>query len=227
MPLLRLCRPYYAVPMSLAYLLTVYYAAGGELGGRWGAAVLSAIALGLVIAAGYVLNDLCDMGADRTNAPHRPLPAGQATPLAAFAMAAGLLAAGLILGAAGRTAFLAALTAVALALVLYDLMSKRLGLAKDFVVAALMTSIYPLAVAQAGGAAGPRAASLIVFPIWLFPTAFGYELLKDLRDLTGDAAAVGRARPIQRRPGLWRRVAAAAILLPAPLLILPRWLGCR
>jgi len=225
--LLRLVRPYYVLPMALTYLLTVYYAAGGELAGRWPAAGLSTLALALVIAGAYALNDVCDVAADRLNAPRRPIPAGKVRRQTAAVCAAALLAAGVGLGATGGATFLAALSAVAGGLVLYDLFSKRLGLAKPLAVAALMTSIYPLALAFAGGAVGPRAATLAVFPAWLFPTAFGYELLKDLRDLAGDRRAAPRAPSLHRRPKLWRRVAAAAIALPAPLLLLPALLGCK
>lgn len=225
--LLRLCRPYYPLPMSLTYLLTVYYAAGGDLGGRWLAAGLSAAALALVIAGGYVLNDVCDVAVDRLNAPHRPIPGGQVTRRAAGIFAAGLFGAGLAAAVPGGAAFLGALAAVAAGLVLYDVFSKRLGVGKPLAVAVLMTSLYPLAIAFVGGATGPRAATLIVFPAWLLPTAFGYELLKDLRDVAGDRRAPGRAPLVHRRPRFWRRVAATAVAAPAPLLLLPALLGCK
>lgn len=225
--LLRLCRPYYAAPMALTYLLTVYYATGGQLDGRWLAACLSTAALALVIAAGYALNDVCDVAIDRLNAPHRPIPSGRVSRRTAAVCAIVLLAAGLALGAPCGAAFFASLSAVAAGLVLYDVFSKRMGAGKPLVVAALMTSIYPLALALAGGATGPRAATLAVFPAWLFPTAFGYELLKDLRDAVGDRTVVPRGTSLQRRPALWRRIAAAAIVLPAPLLLLPAWMGCK
>ena len=226
--LLRLCRLYYTVPMALTYLLTVYYARGGEAAGRWPGDILSAAALAMVIAGGYVLNDVCDLQFDRLNAPHRALAAGRVGRKAAAAWGAALMVAGLLLAPhGGRLELLAALTAVAAGLIGYDLLSKRIGVGKPLVVAALMTTIYPLALAQAGGASGPRAMSLAVFPAWLFPTALGYELLKDLRDAAGDKQAAARPAPLQRHPALWRRVAAAAVVAPAPLLIVPFFLGCK
>jgi len=225
--LLRLPRLHYTVPMALTYLLTLYYASGGELSGRGLTSLLSTVALAWVIAGAYTLNDVCDLEADRLNAPGRPIPGGKVARRTAGVLAAALMAAGLGLASACGATFFAALSAVAAGLVLYDVFSKRLGLAKPLAVAALMTSIYPLALAQAGGATGPRAATLAVFPAWLFPTAFGYELLKDLRDMAGDRRTAPRAARLHRRPVLWRRVAAAAIVLPAPLVLLPAALGCK
>jgi len=225
--MLRLCRPYYGVPMALTYLLTVYYAAGGEMTGAWAGALVSTLALLLVIAGGYVLNDVCDAEVDRVNAPARPIPSGRVGRKAAGVLAAALLAGGLGAAAACRWQYLAALSAVAGGLVAYDILSKRIGPAKQVVVAVLMTSIYPLALAQAGGPTGPRAWALAAFPAWLLPTAFGYELLKDLRDAAGDRRAAPRQTRVQRRPLLMRRVAAAVIVAAAPLLLLPGWLGCK
>lgn len=224
--LLRLCRPYYALPMALAYALTVYYARGGRMDGGIAETVLSTAALALVIAGGYALNDVLDAQVDRRGAPWRPIAAGRVSRPSGGAWAAGLLVAGLVLAAFCRWQFLAALAAVAAALVAYDALSKRLGVGKQLLAAALMTSIYPLALAASGGAAGSRAASLAFFPAWLFLTAFGYELLKDLRDRAGDPRVAGRPTPVQRRPALWRIVAGVAILLAVPILAGPLLAGC-
>jgi 4-hydroxybenzoate polyprenyltransferase len=223
--LLRLCRPYYAVPMSMAYLLTVYYARGGNMAGHWLADGLSAAATMLVISAAYVLNDLFDLASDRVNAPHRPIAAGKVSRKLAGVWGGALTVAGLAL-ATERWPFLPALTAVAVGLLLYNAFSKRLGWAKPLLVAAMMTSIYPLALAQADGAAGPRAWSLAVFPAWLFPTAFAYELLKDIRDIPGDRVAAADGL-VHRHPRRWRLVANVMLVAPCVLLIWPFLLGCR
>lgn len=224
--LLRLCRFYYALPMALAYALTVYYARGGQIGGFRPQIALSTAALALVIAAAYVLNDVWDYEVDRRAARDRPIAAGRTSRRAGGAWGGCLMAAGLALGAACRWQFLAALAAVAATLVFYDLMSKRLGAAKQLLVAALMTSIYPLALAESDGAVGSRAGSLAIFPIWLFLTAFGYEILKDLRDRAADPPVAGRETAIQRRPRLWRTIAGTTILGAVPLLVGPFLTGC-
>ena len=57
---LRLCRAYYAVPMSLTFLLTVAYA-DGVGAAMTGSAAAGTAALALVIAAAYALNDVADV----------------------------------------------------------------------------------------------------------------------------------------------------------------------
>lgn len=224
--LLSLCRLFYIVPMSLTYLLTVYYARGGQMDGRWAGAWLSTAAMALVLAGAYVLNDVFDVAVDRVNAPGRAIADGRVPRRVAAAIGMALTVGGLALAAACQAAFWAALTAVAAGLALYNTLSKRLGVGKQAAVATLMISIYPLAIAQAGGAIGPRAASLIVFPVWLWLTSFAYELLKDLRDAPGDRQAARGLTPAQRHPALWRRVAGWTIAGATPLLIGPALLGC-
>jgi geranylgeranylglycerol-phosphate geranylgeranyltransferase len=224
--LLRLCRLYYAIPMALTYVLTVYYARGGEMAGQWAETLRSGAALALIIAAAYVLNDVCDVAVDHVNAPQRPLASGRVRRKTAAILAALLALTGAGLGTTARPAFLLVLLAVAAGLAVYDVFSKRLGIAKQIVVAALMTSIYPLALAQAGGATGRRAWTLAVFPAWMFLTALGYELLKDIRDVPGDQAVIESPNLVQRNPLRWRAVANSAIIVGGLLLIGPRFLGC-
>ena len=104
--------------------------------------------------------------------------------------------------------------------------SKQLVWGNPLLVAMLMTSIYPLALAQAGELSGRRATTLIFFPVWMFLTSFGYEVLKDLRDAEGDrncgdpaVDCAGRSRP-------GRRAARAAVLAGAAVLLVPAMVGC-
>lgn len=213
--------------MSLAYLLTVIYARGGRMQGQWPADVLSTAALALVIAAGYVLNDVFDYAVDRLNSPQRPLPSGRVSRRAAGVAGAVLLLLGLTLAAMCRWQYLIVLGIVAAALVVYDLYSKQFGVIKQLLVAALMTSIYPLAVAQTGWPTGSRAGSLAVFSAWLLLTSFGYEVLKDIRDARGDALATGRSLPLHHNRRRWRIIAEVLIIAAAPLLVGPYLLGCQ
>lgn len=224
--LLRLCRLYYALPMSAILALTLWYALGDRIDAHRAATACAAVAVALVIAGGYSLNDYYDRRIDRFNAPHRPLPAGHVTPRAAALWAVVLFSAGLLLALAAGGRFALALAAVVATVVLYDANSKRLGLAKQLTVAALMTSFYPLAFAYAGLPTTARGATLYLFPFWIFLTSFGYETLKDLRDRHGDRLATGRASWVSRRPRLARRVARAALLAGALALLGPAWTGC-
>jgi 4-hydroxybenzoate polyprenyltransferase len=111
-------------------------------------------------------------------------------------------------------------------LVVYDLSSKWLGIGKPLLVALLMISFYPLAFAQAGSPAGPRSATLYLFPIWLFCTSFGYEILKDLRDVPGDETAGKRQVWVRRSPRRALLLSRVAILVGAGVLIGPYHAGC-
>ena len=224
--LLRLCRLYYALPMSSILTLTIWYALGDAIATQWAGALCATIALALVISGGYALNDVCDLRADRTNAPQRAIPAGRVQIEVATLWSAGLFASGLLISAFCRWQFFVALTCVAAALVVYDLSSKRLGLGKQLLVAALMTSFYPLAFAQAGLPASSRASTLYVFPFWIFLTSFGYETLKDLRDVHGDRLAAGRPSWVQRRPQRALAVARGTIIAGALALLGPTFVGC-
>jgi len=224
--LLRLCRLYYVVPMALAYTLTVYYARGGRVDGFWPQIGLSTAALALVIAAAYVLNDVCDWAVDHRATRDRPIAVGRTSRRAGAIWGGSLMTAGLALGAACRGPFLATLVGVAVVLIVYDLLSKRLGAFKPLLAAALMTAIYPLALAEAGGASGDRAGSLAIFPLWLFLTAFGYEILKDLRDRIADASETGRRSALHRYPRRWRMMAGVAVVGSVPLLVGPFFTGC-
>ena len=225
--LLRLCRLYYAVPMSFILGLTIAYCHDGDMAGQWSSTFTASAALGLVIAAVYLFNELCDRKVDRLNAPGRPLASGQVPTNVAAGWALLLCAAGLgIAYAWGRPAFAALLSAVAAAMAAYDVWSKRLGIGKQIVVAALMTSFYPLALAQAGSVEGGRGMTLLFFPLWLFLTSFGYEVLKDIRDCSGDWRASGRATWIRARPRLARRAASIAVIAGACVLIVSALVGC-
>jgi geranylgeranylglycerol-phosphate geranylgeranyltransferase len=222
---LKLLRLYYGVPMAGTFLLTVYYARGGWL--AWGSDGLATVGLLAVIAGAYALNDAIDAHVDARNVPTRPIPAGQIGRLLAGAIGAVCMLAGVVVGWFVSVRFATALSAVAAGLVAYDVYSKRLGSAKQLVVAALMTSIYPLAIAQAGGALGPRRWALLPFAAWMFVSSFAYETFKDLRDRRGDRATDAPPNSLQAHPLLWKQAGEAGITLGAALLIAPAFLGCR
>lgn len=226
--LLRLCRFYYALPMSFILGLTIVYARDGQTTGHWTSTILSSLALAMVIAGGYVFNDICDHRVDCINTPHRPIAAGAIPANIAHIWTILLFLAGLVLAAIScRWPFVIVLLAITAGLIFYDMTSKRLNIGKQILVAALMTSIYPLAIAQTGLTEGSRIRTLLFFPVWLFLTSFSYEILKDIRDSHGDLAVAGRPTWINAYPRAARRVASAAVIAGTLVLILPAYAGCR
>ena len=183
---LKLIRLHYSLPLVWPFALTVWYAAGGDLDGRYASLALACGSLVSLLCGTYCLNDVLDVRFDAINAPHRPICSGRISRKAgAWAAGGGFLAA-LGLAAAAGGGFFVAMCLLAGVLVGYDFSSKRLGRAKPFIAAALVTAIYPLAFVQAGGIVGPRAGSLFCFAVWMFLTICGYELFKDIRDRRGD-----------------------------------------
>jgi 4-hydroxybenzoate polyprenyltransferase len=184
---LELLRLQYSLPFVWPFALTVWYASGGGLGGRFGRLVWACCSLTCVLCGTYSLNDVLDVRFDAINTPGRPICSGRISRQVASWTAWGFFAAALGFGLVAGGDFFAAMCLLAGVLVAYNYSSKRLGLAKPFIASALVTSIYPLAFVQAGGIIGPRAGSLFCFAGWMFMTVLGYELFKDIRDRRGDA----------------------------------------
>ena len=228
LPLLRLTRPYYSLPLSCGLIVITAYVVGGQLhtvGPSLAAAWLSLVC---VLSAAYILNDVCDLRFDAINSPGRMLPGRKVSPAIALAASFALFVPGIALAWLCGVSFFILLVLVAAGLILYDVYSKRWGLYKNIAAAALTTSLYPLAFALADAVDTPRLKVLWIHPLWLFLTALGYEMLKDIRDVRGDCLAAN-PRQVERcgRPGfLW---SARLLLLTASLLtILPYLLGwCR
>lgn len=199
---------------------------------QWWPLALATIALGMVIAGAYVLNDVFDVLVDRINAPHRPIANNRISRKTATILAICLWITGISLGwygavLAGHLWFGYTLSGVAVGLFLYDVFSKRLGVAKQLLVAILMTCIYPLALAQADGAQGSRAWALFTFAVWMFLSTHAFELLKDLRDCKGDAQVLGRKNIVHRYPLFWKNVSSVLVVMGGISLMIAMGLGMR
>lgn len=222
--LLAHARPGYSLMLSWPYLLTVYYARAGKL--EVATDLLSAAGLSLVLAGGYILNDVMDLRIDRLRREPKALARGELSRTFATVAALACLAAGTIIAFAFATmAFAATLTIVAAGLVAYDLTSKRIGIWKDWFVATLMTSIYALAAAQAGGFAGSRAMTLPIFACWMFCSSAAFEIFSDLADRKIDRDLGCGPRSLQRRPMVWMRIGNALLILGGGMLLLPGFVG--
>lgn len=185
--LIRLMRLYYSLPLSLGMIVIVAYILGGDLSKLDFSVIPAYAALFCTISAGYVLNDICDVAVDAINCPNRMMPAGRVGRKPALIYSAFLFACGLTLAFFCGPLFLLVLSMTASGLIVYDIYSKRIGFLKDILVAVLVTSIYPLAFTIATPLQSSVLKSLYIFPVWLFLSALGYEMLKDIRDIKGDS----------------------------------------
>jgi len=190
----------------------------------WAARLLCAsVSASLILAAGNVLNDVCDLDTDRINTPHRPLPAKILTRTEAIVFAALLAFIGLLLAVPlGVTGTIIALSAV-LILLFYDLKLKRVPLAGNLAVAFLggLAFIY-------GGIAGFSPLQSLVPAIFAFLFHLGRELVKDAADISGDslsgirtAATIWGVRTSLLLSGLVFAVLAVFVVLPVVIL----WFG--
>ena len=184
---------------------------------RTGAAALSA---SLILAAGNVLNDICDVSSDSINAPKRPIPSGQVTVRKAYYFFGILAVAGFIFAVPlGIPGIAVALTAFSL-LVIYDIKLKGVPLAGNIVVAGLggLAFIY-------GGIAGNCIGEALIPASFAMLFHLGREILKDAADIRGDKIA-----GIKTTATVWGvaaacRLASCVLILLAVVVALPSLTG--
>ncbi|MBP1466308.1 UbiA family prenyltransferase [Candidatus Chloroploca sp. M-50] len=167
------------------YTLVGAYLSGGIVALWSGAAWVSAVIVGLVVAFGFVINDMVDVEVDRLAKPHRPLVAGRLSQADARIFA--LVLASLALGLALVLGWLPmALVATTLALAtFYSFVLKGTVLLGNVCMGVLI-ALIPLFGALAGGG--------ITLAVWvvaglMFLFDVSHEVLKTTADHEGDRAA--------------------------------------
>ncbi len=137
-----------------------------------------------IAAAGYSINDIRDVAADKINKPERPIPSGSVSLREAKIISLSFIAAAVL------TMFFLPLPAalvsalVLLMAMLYNYSGKKRGLAGN-IITALMTA-SPMGVVITVRGADPVLTGLVCFAFLLMLMR---EVVKDLEDLPGDKAA--------------------------------------
>lgn len=128
---------------------------------------LAFIAFGLVASAGYLLNDLTDVEADRHHSAkkNRPFASGALDLRAGFVGVPALLVVGTSISLLLPSAFTIALIAYFAASLIYSLYVKRIVLADVFMLAVLYTTRI---IAGAVAIAVPTSQWLLAFSVFLF-----------------------------------------------------------
>jgi geranylgeranylglycerol-phosphate geranylgeranyltransferase len=222
---LRLVRPHLTLTIALGFFVTVLYAVNGKLSSLGSDIAWATASVFLLVAGGYVLNDVLDIEHDRITRPDRPLPSGRVSRRVAFRVGVLLLAASAASAPAAGWVFFAVLMIDMAAVVLYDVYSKRMPRVKALVVTALVVTIYPLALACTTGTPGPRRPALFYFPFWLFFTIFAYELAEDSRDVRADRIAGRRPLPAALGPRMTRTLMGLSLAVGVIFAFLPWRLG--
>ncbi len=223
--LIKLFRFHYCLPLTAGYGVIVLYLTQGSLGTLPRVWPLAFVSLFCVMAGAYALNDLWDRASDKINHPKRVLITGEVSLRAAGLSAAVLFVLSLLCAVACGYRFLVIMGLVGLSLLIYNRWSKQWGVVKAMWVAMMVTSLYPLAWALAGSGAGVRAKTLEIHALWLFLTAMGYEMLKDIRDVKGDSLAGSSACAAIRTRSWYRILLRTVLMIGAVIVLLPFALG--
>ena len=219
--LVRLVRPLNVV------LFLVGVALGGLLAGgadgfaapHAGRLALACVSAALIGAGANAVNDAYDLAIDLANRPDRPLPAGEATVGAAWALWAATTVLGVGLGATVSPLHLGIAGASAAVLWAYSAWLKRLPFVGNLAVAVVLG----LALLYGGLAVGGwwGAAVGAAFAFW---TTLAREVVKDVEDVAGDQLGGARTLATTAGPRAASRlgvglVALAVAGLPAPLFL--------
>ncbi|KAA1009772.1 UbiA family prenyltransferase [Paraburkholderia panacisoli] len=157
------------------------------------AEVTAFFAFSFCASAGYLLNDMLDLNADRRhpNKKHRPFASGQLSLTFGMMLTVTLLFAAIALASRLEPLFRVVLAAYFVATLLYSFKLKRLVLVDVFALAALYTSRI-----IAGGTAGdiPLSDWLILFSVMMFLSLAMVKRYTELDGLlrNGQASASGR-----------------------------------
>lgn len=196
---------------SIADVLAGYLYVGGGLA-EWKQVVPLAAASACIYAGGVALNDVCDVERDRSERPERPIPSGRIARSHALAVAAALLAAGVIAAALVSTQTALIAGGLVVAVVLYDSLLKRTPLAP-----ATMGLCRALNLTLGMSIAGLPTAPVMLVPIallWVYIASVTFFARKETR-------GGSRGRLLLGAGGV---VAATAGLGVLPWLVaVPRW----
>lgn len=205
---LELARPL----VSLCYaglVLAGFIGVGFPFDAPASAALMTACVAVLAMGAAAI-NDVYDAPIDRINAPGRPIPSGRVSESGARRAAAVLFAAGLSVGAVSFEANVAAaLAAGGAGCVAYGFWSKRMGPAKNLLIASMAAAACLLP----GVALGRATPTLLLAALHAFLVGWAVEVVKDVGDAVGDASAGARTWPVIAGPDRARRAAAASAAL--------------
>jgi 4-hydroxybenzoate polyprenyltransferase len=191
-----------------------------------GAVAFAAGSAAAAVGASNAWNQAFDADLDRINKPHRPIPAGLATPRQAIVLGDVCALLALLLGAGASTSFLACVAVGVLATWIYSappLRTKRHPLFANLTIAVPRGLLVPVA-----------GWSVLAPPTDPEPWGLGTVLLlfvlgaastKDFADVEGDRAHGCRTLPVLLGPARAARWIAPSLVLPWLLYPLLGWLG--
>lgn len=219
--MVRLLRPLNVVMIGLGVVL------GGVLAGGTTALfseasnslVRLAVSAMLIGAAANAFNDVFDLRIDLRNRPDRPLPSGLVSVRVAKGIGVGGSLLGVALAATVSLGHLALALGVVGLLMVYNAMVKRVALVGNLLVALVLG----LTLVYGGWGMGPLG-PVLVGAAFAFLTTLSREIIKDVEDVEGDAAAGARTLPVIYGLEVSLRLVLGVIILTLLLTPLPYFL---
>jgi len=211
-------------PGNLAITAASVFIAGIISSAQWAAfagdLAIAALSAAFIAAGGNAFNDYCDRELDLVQKPHRPLPAGKMTPRSALLWSWICFLIGIALSTLIGISALFVASVATLVLIFYSLYWKRWPLIGNVAVAfvAALTFIY--------GGVAVRSIGAAFWAAWLaFFFHLGREIVKDLEDYSGDAAAGANTFVVRYGPAAGRYMASLTFMLLTVSLPLPYLFG--
>lgn len=216
---LQLIRPLNcAMAAAAVYIGSAVATASPALSAAVAYAMLSSF---LICAGGMAINDFFDHAADKINRPRRPVASGRVSRAAALAFSLALFAAGIALAyQLNQPSFYLAGLAAAL-LISYAAVLKRIPLAGNMAVSALVA----LTFLYGSYAAGSATTSVLYLAALAFLSNTGREIYKSIEDVLGDEKTGTRTLPVRIGVVRAKMVASLFIISAVTLSFLPYLMG--
>lgn len=208
----RLVRPLNGLIAFISVILGAFLASGGV--SPLVNVMIAAAAAFLLLSAGNVLNDFCDVEADRINKPSRPIPSGQVKRRSALIFAVVLFVVGTTLGLFVNWAMFLVTSAVCVLLTLYTLRLRRFLLVGNIVIGVLTGLTF-----VSGGIAVWAVRGTIIPAVFAFLFTVGREVIKDIQDMKGDG--MSGLSSLSTRWGRRRAMYVSLVFLALVILVSP------
>ncbi len=153
---------------------------------------LAAVAASFVMASGNVINDIYDIGIDKINKPHRPLPLGSIKVKEAYAIYFIFIITSIFISALVNEKALAIVLISILLLFIYSKNLKRIPLVGNVTVAFLTGLVFIF-----GGVVVGNPSAAVVPAGFAFLINLIREIIKDMEDVEGDKQAGVITYPIK------------------------------
>ena len=154
--------------------------------------MLAALSAALIVGGANAINDVADLEIDRINRPQRPLPSGMISPRTAKWVWGCCSGAGVVLSFFLSDAHIAIAVVTVVLCYWYSIQLKGVLIAGNVLVALVIPLIL---IVYGGWAVGPPGPAF-VGASFAFLSNLAREMVKDMEDVQGDAAADIRTAPL-------------------------------